>query len=88
MSGVDVVIQVLRIYSFIIFGRVLLSWVPLFTQRPLDLNNPFVKFLVDVTEPVLAPIRRYTMIGMIDLSPIAVIILINVIAQVLEGQVA
>ena len=88
MSGVEVVVRVLQVYSVIILGRVLLSWVPLFTQRPLDLRNPFVKFLVDITEPVLAPIRRYTMIGMIDLSPIAVIILLTVIGQVLERQAA
>ena len=88
MNGVEVVILLLRIYSFLILGRVLLSWVPLFTQRPLDLRNPFVRFLVDVTEPVLAPVRRYTMIGMIDLSPIAVIILLTVIGQVLERKVA
>lgn len=88
MSGIDVVIVVLEVYSLIVLGRVLLSWVPLFTQRPLDLRNPFVRFLVDVTEPVLAPVRRFAMIGMIDLSPIAVLILLNVIAEVLRNRAA
>ena len=85
MSGIDIVIQVLQIYTFIILGRVLLSWVPIFTKRPLNPSNPFVRFLVDVTEPVLAPVRRFAMIGMIDLSPIAVIIILTVIVKVLRS---
>jgi YggT family protein len=80
---VEIVGQVLRIYSFIILGRVLMSWVPMFTQRPLNYSNPLVKILIDVTEPVLAPLRRYLMIGQMDLSPIVVLITLNVIAGAL-----
>jgi YggT family protein len=80
---VEIVGQILRIYSFIILGRVLMSWVPMFTQRPLNYSNPLVKILMDVTEPVLAPLRRYLMIGQMDLSPIVVLITLNVIAGAL-----
>lgn len=79
----EIVGQILRIYSFIILGRVLMSWVPMFTQRPLNYSNPLVKILMDVTEPVLAPLRRYLMIGQMDLSPIVVLITLNVIAGAL-----
>lgn len=80
MSEVLVVIGIaINIYSFILLARVLMSWIPMFTNRPLDPYNPLVKFLLDVTEPVLAPLRRYLVIGMIDLSPLAALILLQVI---------
>lgn len=86
MDTLDIIAQILRIYGFIVLGRVLLSWVPMFTRRPLHYSNPLVKLLVDVTEPVLAPVRRFAMIGMIDLSPILVLVVLNVIASVLANS--
>ena len=86
MDTLDIIAQILRIYGFIVLGRVLLSWVPMFTRRPLDYSNPLVKLLMDVTEPVLAPVRRFAMIGMIDLSPILVLVVLNVIASVLANS--
>lgn len=86
MTGVEIVLVLLQILFFLILGRVLMSWIPLFTQKPLDFSNPIVRFLFEVTEPILAPIRRYTMVGMIDLSPIVVIILIQVITAILVGS--
>ena len=80
-----IIARVLEIYTFVILGRVLMSWIPLFTSRPLDYSNPLVKFLVDVTEPILAPVRRFALIGMIDLSPIIVLVLLSVISGVLES---
>ena len=65
------------LYSFIIIARVFL---PLVGADPL---NPIVHFIFDVTEPVLAPLRRYTMVGMWDLSPVVVLILLTVFQQVL-----
>ncbi len=73
----------IQIYSFILLGRVLMSWVPMFTNRPLDPSNPIVKFLLDVTEPVLAPLRRYLMIGMIDLSPLVALIGLQILGNAL-----
>ncbi len=82
MSEVLVIIGIaINIYSFILLARVLMSWIPMFTNRPLDPYNPLVKFLLDVTEPVLAPLRRYLVIGMIDLSPLAALILLQVIGS-------
>ncbi|MFP4473056.1 MAG: YggT family protein [Candidatus Omnitrophota bacterium] len=56
--------MVLSIYTWILFFRVIISWV-----NP-DPYNPIVRFLVQVTEPVLAPIRRYLPLMGIDLSPL------------------
>jgi YggT family protein len=62
----------LTIYIWLIIGRALISWV-----NP-DPYNPIVTFLYRVTEPVLAPIRRWIPPrGMgIDISPIVVILVI------------
>ena len=37
--------------------------------------------LIYITEPVLAPIRRFTRMGMIDLSPMVAIILLSIFQQ-------
>lgn len=58
----------------LIFIRVILSWVP------SGIHN-FRKFIYDVTEPILAPIRKIIppLGGMIDLSPIIAYILLYLI---------
>jgi YggT family protein len=66
----------LQILLIAIFVRVLLTWLP------IDQNNPIVRVLFDVTEPVLAPFRRIIpRIGMFDLSPIAAMLIIQFILQ-------
>ena len=62
----------LTIYLWIIVIRAILSWV-----NP-DPYNPIVRFLTQVTEPVLEPIRRRIPLrGMgIDLSPMIVLLVI------------
>ncbi|MCY3587354.1 MAG: YggT family protein [Chloroflexi bacterium] len=87
MSEVLFVIgTVIHIYSFILLGRVLMSWIPMFTNRPLDPSNPLVKILLDVTEPVLAPLRRYLMIGMIDLSPLVALIGLQILGNAIRSS--
>ena len=55
---------------WIIIIRSLLSWV-----NP-DPWNPIVRFLYQVTEPVLRPIRRRLPVTGIDFSPVVVILAI------------
>ena len=59
-------------YMWIVIGRAILSWV-----NP-DPYNPIVRFLHDVTEPVLARIRRFipAFAGGIDFSPMILILVI------------
>ena len=53
-----------------------------------DPRNPIVIFLHDITEPILAPLRRIIpRIGMIDLSPMVAIILLNIIGQVIMRSI-
>ena len=40
MNGIDIVITLLQILFFLILARVLMSWIPLFTQKPLPYSNP------------------------------------------------
>ncbi len=63
---------VLSFYMWILIGRAVISWV-----SP-DPYNPIVRFLYNVTEPVLYRVRRLIPIsfGGIDLSPMIVILLI------------
>jgi YggT family protein len=63
---------VLNIYMWVIIARALISWV-----NP-DPYNQIVQFLYRVTEPVLAPVRRWLPFGLmgIDVSPIIVILAI------------
>jgi YggT family protein len=61
-----------------IFVRVIMSWVPI--RLPLGLND----LVWNVTEPVLAPIRRYMPIaGGMDFSPLIALLLIQIITVVI-----
>jgi YggT family protein len=68
-----------NVLQFAIIIRALLTW---FNPRP---DNPLVVLLHDITEPVLAPLRRIVpRIGMIDITPLVAILLMSVIQQVLQ----
>ena len=60
----------LSAYMWIIIGRAIISWVN------ADPYNPIVRFLYEVTEPVLARIRRVVPIfgGGLDFSPMILIL--------------
>jgi YggT family protein len=62
----------LTIYMWVIIARALLSWV-----NP-DPYNPIVRFLYNVTEPVLDWVRRRIplVFGSLDLSPLLVLLAI------------
>ena len=62
----------------LIFGRVLLSWFD-----PAG-RSPLASFVVSATEPILAPVRRaLPRTGMVDLSPLVVLIVLSVLRGVL-----
>ncbi len=67
-----VIDTVLWLYMWIIIIRAVLSWV-----SP-DPYNPIVRFIHNITEPVLYQIRRRLPVsfGGIDLSPVIVILII------------
>lgn len=70
----------LTVFQLILLARVLLSWFP-----NVDRSNPLVRFVYDVTEPVLRPIRDLLPRGMmLDFSPLIVFLAISVLMQLLR----
>ncbi len=67
--------QFLNIIVYMILVRAVLSW---FIK---DLSNPVVRFLFEVTEPLLAPFQKLqSMIGItggLDFSPILLFVVIE-----------
>ena len=70
--------KVLWLYSLVIMIAVLISW-----GSP-DPFNPLVQFLRFVTEPLFVWVRRlpFAVMGMIDLSPLVVLLLIQLLQMV------
>jgi len=65
------------VYSLILLARVLASWFQ------VDPYNPLMQLLYRLTEPVLAPIRRFLPpAGAIDFSPVVAFVLIIVAKQI------
>lgn len=70
----------LGLYSWVIIAAALITWV-----SP-DPRNPIVLFLRQVTEPVLAPVRRFLppwKTGGLDFSPLIVILAIQFVERVI-----
>lgn len=63
---------ILNIYMFLVVVRAIASWFA------MDPYNPIYQFLIRITEPVLGYVRRLFPIraGMVDFSPIIVILVI------------
>jgi YggT family protein len=70
----------LGLYSWVIIAAALITWV---TPDP---RKPIVMFLRQVTEPVLAPVRRLLppwKTGGLDFSPLIVILAIQFVERVI-----
>ncbi len=77
----NAIYQILKIYKYVVLISVLLTWF-----RP-DPYNPIVRFLYSITQPVFNRVRKwlpFLRLGMIDLSPIAVFILIEIILGIIR----
>ena len=71
-----------QILTLAIFVRAILSWFP------VSRDNPFVEVVVQITDPILGPIRRVMpLMGSIDFSPLVAIILLQMISSVVEGLI-
>lgn len=56
-----------------ILARIILAWLR------MDPYHPIVQLLYQITEPVLAPFRRFIPpIGMIDISPIVALLVLQI----------
>ncbi len=75
---VRVVNALFSLMNLAIFLRVILSWLPV-----LDPRHPAMRLLDDLTEPILAPVRRILpQAGPIDFSPFVALLLLGLIQRV------
>ncbi len=76
MTLIYLLVMLLNIYTWVIIIRAVMSWV-----APVP-SHPLAQILVNVTEPILKPLRRLvppSALGGIDVSPILAILAIQVI---------
>ncbi|CAA7626992.1 YggT family protein [Magnetospirillum sp. SS-4] len=86
-SLIEVALLALNLYWYIILASVIVSW--LVTFGVLNTYNSTVRTIIDVinrlTEPALRPIRRVMPdLGAVDLSPIALWLILYFVIRVLE----
>jgi YggT family protein len=67
----------ITLYSFILVAR---AFLPLMGVEPY---HPVLRLLYDLTEPVLAPLRRWTIRDQYDFSPVVVVLGLMLLRQVL-----
>jgi YggT family protein len=73
------------LYALLI-ARVVLSFVmPMLGTRPHPIFVNINAIVMQITEPILAPIRRYTTFGMFDFSPMVAIIVLGLIQRVISN---
>ena len=76
-----ILINIVDLYSLIVFLAVILSWV----QLPPD--NPVAQFVNSMTEPVLGPIRRaLPPMGGLDFSPMILLVGLQMLKAFLIGS--
>lgn len=74
-------ITVLQVYSFLIFIRIMLTWIP-----NLDYSLAPVALLCRLTDPVLDLARRYIPpLGMIDVSSAVVLLVLMFVVRALAS---
>jgi YggT family protein len=84
MIVIQLLLVALQLYSYVLLARALVSWIP-----NLDPYHPAVRFLFDVTEPVLEPIRKLIppLGGMIDISIIVAFFALILLEQLLRSLI-
>ncbi|CCW34213.1 predicted integral membrane protein [Chthonomonas calidirosea] len=84
-----IILWLLNLLNFLLLVYVIISWLQVFR---VDLG-PFrsvARFLDSIFEPMLAPIRRLVppeKLGGIDISPLILIIAVQVVAQFVAHQI-
>ncbi len=75
---VQIIDMLANLFTIIVFISVILTWI-----MPPD--NPIRMALDSIVDPFLDPIRRFMpAVGMFDFSPMILMVLIEVVAQILK----
>ena len=85
------VLQILKLYSYVIIANVLISWLIAFNV--LNTQNRFVYSILEMTyrltDPILNRIRRFLPnLGSLDISPIILLLLIWFIEMCMRLYIA
>ncbi len=85
------VLQVLKLYSYVVIANVVVSWLVAFNV--LNTSNRFVYSILDftyrLTDPILNKIRRFLPnLGAFDISPIILLLLIWFIEMCMKIYIA
>ena len=85
------VLQVLKLYSYVVIANVVVSWLVAFNV--LNTSNRFVYSILDftyrLTDPILNKIRRFLPnLGTFDISPIILLLLIWFIEMCMKIYIA
>ena len=73
-----ILIQIIDLYSLIVFAAVVMSWMQ------LPPSNPIAQFVHALTEPVLGPLRRaLPSMGGLDFSPMVLLIGLQMLKRLL-----
>ncbi len=85
------VLQILKLYSYVVIANVVISW--LITFNVLNTQNRFVYSILELsyrlTDPILNKIRRFMPnLGSLDISPIVLLLLIWFIEMCMKLYIA
>ncbi|MCS7254919.1 MAG: YggT family protein [Armatimonadota bacterium] len=77
----NLIALIANVLTLLLFVRAVLSWIP----SPRVQCHPFSQFVVNVTEPILKPLRKLvpTYKYGIDISPVIAVVLIWIVAKLL-----
>jgi YggT family protein len=80
-ADVFIVCSALEIFTFLVYARVILSWFP---ANPNGAFGQISRIVYQITDPVLLPVRRaLPLVGPLDLSPIVVVIGLQILNSVI-----
>ena len=90
MSPAELIRLIFYVFYGALIARVVLSFlIPMMGNRPLPLLVSFANVVHQITEPLLAPIRRVLpTFGTLDFSPMIAMVLLVVIQEVLVRQLS
>ena len=72
-----------QVLTFAVFFNAILSWIVMVSPRNRFIISLYLVFR-QITNPILAPLRRIIpLIGMMDITPIVAIVILQIIGQVL-----
>ena len=76
---ITLISDVAQVLALLIIVRVVLTWIP-----SVDNGHPVIRTIIRITDPILLPIRRVVPpLGGIDVTPIAALLLIEIVRTLL-----